>query len=411
MEETITDLQFPGLDSLAEMSQTIEGQLILAAPIVIVLVILFVFFVWSRIKRRKQLSDLESEMELELEDDLEVSSHQSLVDDQLPSQLPTQIAKPPRASEITEILESDQSSWMKKLRSGLSKTRSSFQSTLGSLFTTKVKINEDILEQLHESLFRADIGVSTSDKLVDHVRKTLGKEESADWDQVSTAIKSHATFLMESSTQTPLNKPTEGPWVILVVGVNGVGKTTSIGKLAARFVSEDKKVLLAAADTYRAAAIDQLQVWGERLGVDVIAHKQGSDPAAVAYDAVKAAVARKSDVLLIDTAGRLHSKNDLMKELQKIYKVIGKDLPGAPHESWLVIDATTGQNAVQQVKAFTEVASLTGLISTKLDGTAKGGVLIGISDTFKLPIRYVGVGEKAADLHEFKSADYVDSLF
>jgi fused signal recognition particle receptor len=216
---------------------------------------------------------------------------------------------------------------------------------------------------------------------------------------------------MEASNQTPLKKPTEGPWVILVVGVNGVGKTTSIGKLAARFLSEDKKVLLAAADTYRAAAIDQLQVWGERLGVDVIAHKQGSDPAAVAYDAVKAAIARNSDVLLIDTAGRLHSKNDLMKELQKIYKVIGKDLPGAPHESWLVVDATTGQNAVQQVKAFTEVASLTGLISTKLDGTAKGGVLIGISDTFKLPIRYVGVGEKATDLHEFKAADYVDSLF
>jgi fused signal recognition particle receptor len=199
--------------------------------------------------------------------------------------------------------------------------------------------------------------------------------------------------------------------VILVVGVNGVGKTTTIGKLSAHFLADDKKVLLAAADTFRAAAIEQLSVWGERLGVDVVKHKQGADPAAVAYDGVKAAMARGTDVLMIDTAGRLHAKQELMEELGKINRIIGRDLPGAPHETWLVIDATTGQNAMQQVKAFSQVVKLSGLVVTKLDGTAKGGVLLSIAEQFKLPIRYVGVGESAADLRPFNPTDFADSLF
>ncbi|NRA43391.1 MAG: signal recognition particle-docking protein FtsY [Oligoflexales bacterium] len=312
------------------------------------------------------------------------------------------------AAAITEIKATDNASWLSKLHQGLSKTRNSLQSGMSSLFQGK-KIDDATLESLHETLFRSDIGVATADKLVEHVNNSL-KGKNSSWEEVKSELHQAAHNIM-STTNQPLNNPSSGPQVILVVGVNGVGKTTSIGKLAAHFMSQDKTVLLCAADTFRAAAIDQLKVWGERLGTKVIAHQQGSDPAAVAYDGVKAAIARKSDVLIIDTAGRLHSKNDLMQELNKIKRVIGKDLPEAPHETWLVIDATTGQNAFQQVKAFDDVAKLTGIIVTKLDGTAKGGVIIGISDQFKHPIRYIGVGEKAADLREFSPKDYLDTLF
>ena len=309
---------------------------------------------------------------------------------------------------IKEIKATDDASWLSKLQQGLSKTRNSLQNSMSNLFQGK-KIDDTTLESLHETLFRSDIGVATADKLVGHVNNSL-KGKNSSWEEVKNELHKAAYDIMDT-TKRPLNIPSSGPQVILVVGVNGVGKTTSIGKLAAHFMSQDKTVLLCAADTFRAAAIDQLKVWGERLGTKVVAHQQGSDPAAVAYDGVKAAIARESDVLIIDTAGRLHSKNDLMQELNKIKRVIGKDLPEAPHETWLVIDATTGQNAFQQVKAFDEVAKLTGIIVTKLDGTAKGGVIIGISDQFKHPIRYIGVGEKASDLREFNSRDYLDSLF
>ena len=258
-----------------------------------------------------------------------------------------------------------------------------------------------MLENLHEALYRADIGVATADKLVDHVRKNMKQDDAASWEAVASRLKEQAGAILDVPQKAPLR----------IVGVNGVGKTTTIGKLAAHFLAADKKVLLAAADTFRAAAIEQLSVWGERLGVDVVKHQAGSDPAAVAYDAVKAALSRGTDVLLIDTAGRLHAKAELMAELGKINRIIGRDLPGAPHETWLVVDATTGQNAVQQVKAFKEVVDLTGLVVTKLDGTAKGGVLIGITDQFGIPIRYVGVGEKAVDLRPFSPQEYVESLF
>ncbi|MFK7825007.1 MAG: signal recognition particle-docking protein FtsY [Oligoflexales bacterium] len=321
---------------------------------------------------------------------------------------PSSDKKDSDAAVIKEIKATDKASWLGKLQQGLSKTRNSLQSSMSNLFQGK-KIDDTTLESLHETLFRSDIGVATADKLVGHVNSSL-KGKNSSWEEVKSELHK-AAFDIMSTTRHPLNIPSTGPQVILVVGVNGVGKTTSIGKLAAHFMSEDKTVLLCAADTFRAAAIDQLKVWGERLGTKVIAHQQGSDPAAVAYDGVKAAIARESDVLIIDTAGRLHSKNDLMQELNKIKRVIGKDLPEAPHETWLVIDATTGQNAFQQVKAFDEVAKLTGIIITKLDGTAKGGVIIGISDQFKHPIRYIGVGEKASDLREFNPKDYLDSLF
>ncbi len=314
-------------------------------------------------------------------------------------------------ADVEEIRGLGRDSWLQRLKMGLAKTRDALRGNLESLFTGKTKIDSSVLEKLHEALYRADIGVQTADKLVDHIRTTLGKEDAADWTAVSRELKIKAKTLFETASAKPEVLPESGPRIILIVGVNGVGKTTSIGKLTAHFLAEDKDVLLAAGDTFRAAAIEQLSVWGDRLGVDVVKHKQGSDPAAVAYDGVKAALARQVDVLLIDTAGRLHNKTELMDELGKINRVIGKDLPGAPHETWLVIDATTGQNAVAQVKAFNEVAKLTGLIVTKLDGTAKGGVLLGITDQFQIPVRYIGVGEKAADLRRFQAPDYVESLF
>jgi len=314
-------------------------------------------------------------------------------------------------SDVEEILSDSESSWLTRLRSGLSKTRTQLSSSLGQLFTGKKVFNDELLEELHENLYRSDMGVETADRMVAALRKRFsGQATLPTWEEVSRSMREEITGIF-SGPLPQLNKPASGPMVILVVGVNGVGKTTSIGKLAARFVSEGKSVLLCAGDTFRAAAIEQLSVWGDRLNVPVIKHQQGADPASVAFDGVKAAKARNVDVLLIDTAGRLHSKTELMAELAKIKRVIQKELPEAPHETWLVIDSTNGQNAVQQVKAFQELVQLTGLIVTKLDGTAKGGVIVGIHTKFHIPIRYIGVGEKAADLKEFLPREYADSLF
>jgi fused signal recognition particle receptor len=298
------------------------------------------------------------------------------------------------------------------LHSGLSKTRTALLSNLEPLFTQGQTISPETLEHLHEVLYRADIGAATADKLVAHVKSAYARDKEVAWPEIKTLLQEKITELLRSTPQeASLNYPAEGPLVVLVVGVNGVGKTTSIGKLAAHFIGQNKKVLLCAADTYRAAAIDQLKVWGERLGIETIAQQQGSDPAAVAFDAVNAAVKRAYDVVFIDTAGRLHNKNNLMAELDKIKRVVGKALVGAPHETWLIVDATTGQNAVQQVKAFKEVAHISGIVVTKLDGTAKGGILIGISDEFSLPIRFVGIGEKASDLRSFDAKEYAAGIF
>lgn len=315
--------------------------------------------------------------------------------------------------EVAAIRSESVSSLKDRLKRGLARTREAFQSNLQKIFVGKTTLSPDLLEQLHETLYRADFGGSTVDQLVESVKTSLAREDQGiNWDTVSRALRQKTRDLLKASQEKPLNRPPPGqPWVILVVGVNGVGKTTSIGKLAAHFLAQNQKVLLVAADTFRAAAIEQLSVWGDRLGVEVIKHQSGSDPAAVAYDGVKAGLARGADVVLIDTAGRLHAKADLMAELAKINRIVGRDLPGAPHETWLVVDATTGQNAVQQVKAFREVAPISGLVVTKLDGTAKGGVIVGISDQFKVPVRYIGVGEKAADLRLFEAQEFADSLF
>jgi fused signal recognition particle receptor len=328
-----------------------------------------------------------------------------------PSTIPKETSHPAKPNEIEEILGDSQTSWLSRLREGLSKTRNQFAGTLGSLFGSRKVFDDELLEELHENLYRSDMGVEVADRMVASLRRRFsGQTEMPAWSTVSSAMRDEVVSIL-SRNDKPLNIPTSGPMVILVVGVNGVGKTTSIGKLAARFVSEGKSVLLCAGDTFRAAAIEQLSVWGERLNVPVVKHQQGADPASVAFDGVKAAKARGVDVLLIDTAGRLHSKAELMEELSKIKRVVQRELPEAPHETWLVIDSTNGQNAVQQVKAFQELISLSGLIITKLDGTAKGGVIVGIHQRFEIPIRYIGVGEKAADLKAFVAREYADSLF
>lgn len=313
--------------------------------------------------------------------------------------------------DVEEIKNTDHGSWLNNLKRGLSKTRNQFTTRLTQLFTGKNAINDETLEEVHEILFRGDLGVTTTDLLVSKIRaRFAGANPPPTWDEVREELELQMKVILEASIK-PLNTPPSGPMVILVVGVNGVGKTTSIGKLAAHFLAQDKSVLLCAADTYRAAAIEQLQIWGERLGIDVIRHQAGADPAAVAYDATQAAMSRRMDVLIVDTAGRLHNKKELMDELGKIKRSIAKGLPGAPHETWLVVDATTGQNAVIQTQAFLEVAEISGMVVTKLDGTAKGGVVVGICDKFKVPIRYIGVGEKAADLRAFSPEDYAKSLF
>jgi fused signal recognition particle receptor len=340
-----------------------------------------------------------------------------------PSKISTPTAATP-PSPAGEAVRKDQvspppSSLRERLRQGLSKTRDAFQSQVKRIFSGSTPLDDNVLEQLHETLYRADFGVETADQMVAHVKTTLRAEalknqssQGDSWQLVEQSLRQKTADLLKGTHDKPLTRPPTGsPWVILIVGVNGVGKTTTIGKLAGHFKAEGLSCLLVAADTFRAAAAEQLGVWGQRIGVDVIRHQSGADPAAVAFDGIKAGIARKSDVILIDTAGRLHAKTDLMAELGKINRILSRDLPGAPHETWLVIDATTGQNAVQQVKAFKEVVDLSGLVVTKLDGTAKGGVIVGITQQFKIPVRYIGIGEKQDDLKAFSPDEFAESLF
>jgi len=290
---------------------------------------------------------------------------------------------------------------------GLRKTRENFLARIRAAITGSAKADE-IYEGLEEALIGADVGVEGSLKLVEAVRARL--KNDARPDVIRDALKEEIERTLLAA-ERPLAESGDAPLVILMAGVNGVGKTTTVAKLAALLKADRGMVLVAAADTFRAAAIDQLQVWCDRVGVDLIKQKQGSDPAAVAFDAVKAAVARKAKVVLIDTAGRLQTKVNLMEELKKIARVVGRELPGAPHETWLVLDATTGQNALSQAKLFGEAVPLTGVVLAKLDSTAKGGVIVGIAERLKLPVRYVGLGENLEDLRPFDAREFVEALF
>lgn len=295
-----------------------------------------------------------------------------------------------------------------KIKSGLSKTRNNIMSSVDNVLKAFVKIDEDLFEELEEALIMADIGVETSVYIIEKLREKVKAERVSDASEVKGLLVKVISEILEKDDE-PLELPS--PSVILVIGVNGVGKTTTIGKLAHNYQSEGKSVLLAAADTFRAAAIDQLQIWGDRNNCDVIKHQENSDPAAVVFDAVNAAKARKADILICDTAGRLHNKKNLMEELRKIAKVIEREYPEAHTEVFLVLDSTTGQNAIQQAKLFSEVANITGLILTKLDGTAKGGIVLAIKHDMNIPVRYIGVGEQINDLQPFNSTEFSKALF
>lgn len=299
-----------------------------------------------------------------------------------------------------------------KLRIGLSKTRTSFFSRLGNLIGRKEKIDPELLDEMEEILIQSDIGVDTTVKLVSRVRERVKQEKlEGSPGSIVQLLKEEMVGILGNKPEA-LRDDLHKPYVIMVLGVNGTGKTTTIAKLAARFRRNGKKVILAAADTFRAAAVDQLEIWSQRVGgIDLIKHNDGSDPAAVAFDAVQAAVARGSDIVIIDTAGRLHTKKNLMEELKKIKRVVDRALPGAPHEVILVLDATTGQNAMSQTKQFKEAVEVTGIALAKLDGTAKGGIVVAIKDEFGIPVKLVGVGEKLEDLEDFSPLDFVDALF
>lgn len=295
-----------------------------------------------------------------------------------------------------------------KIAEGLKKTRDSMMGKVDALLNSFTKIDEDFFDELEESLIMADVGAVTSARICENLRKKVKEEGLSDPASVKGALKEIIAQMLAGDEA--LNLSTK-PSIILVIGVNGVGKTTTIGKLAHNLHEDGKKVLLAAADTFRAAAIDQLQIWADRAGVDLVKHGEGSDPAAVVFDAVNAGKARGCDVVICDTAGRLHNKKNLMDELSKIARVIDREAPGSAKEVLLVLDATTGQNALNQAKLFQEAAGLTGIILTKLDGTARGGVVIGIKEELNIPIKYIGVGEQIDDLRPFDSKEFVEALF
>ena len=295
-----------------------------------------------------------------------------------------------------------------KIKQGFKKTSDAVSHSLDSVFAAFVKIDENLLEELEEALILSDVGASTSAKIVAEVEKRAKLRKTTTAAELRDLLREVLTDNMLDNQ--PLN--TDGkPAVILVIGVNGVGKTTSIGKLAARYVNEGKKVMLSAADTFRAAAADQLEIWAKRAGADIVRHGEGADPAAVIYDTIQAGKARNADIIICDTAGRLHNKKNLMEELAKIYRVIDRELPYSDRESLLVLDATTGQNAVNQAKEFKNVAEITGIILTKLDGTAKGGVVLNIKNELGVPVKFIGVGEKVDDLRPFNARAFAEGLF
>lgn len=301
------------------------------------------------------------------------------------------------------------------LDSGLQKSKESFFGKLSKAIAGKSTVDAEVLDNLEEILISGDVGVNTTVKIIQRIEARVKKDKYVSSSELNLILKDEITqLLLESNSNKAINFNEESlnqPHVIMVVGVNGVGKTTSIGKLAYQYKTAGKKVVLGAADTFRAAAVDQLKIWSERVGVEIVSQGMGADPASVAFDTLTSAKAKGADIVIIDTAGRLHNKVNLMNELTKIKNVMKKVLPDAPHEVLLILDGSTGQNAIEQCKQFTAATEVTALAVTKLDGTAKGGVVIGISDEFKIPVKFIGVGEKMTDLQIFNSAEFVDSLF
>ena len=297
-----------------------------------------------------------------------------------------------------------------RLKKGLTKTRENFTHNIERLIIGYADIDDELIDDLEETLLMSDVGVKTTETLITAVRKGIKKKEICTPEDLIPFLEKEIARILEAGENT-FHMAEQGPTVLLVVGTNGVGKTTTIGKLSAYYRRQGKSVLLAAADTFRAAAIDQLEIWSKRADAQVIKHGEGSDPAAVVFDAMQAAKARNTDIVIVDTAGRLQTKSNLMQELEKIYRVIGREIPGAPHETLLVLDAGTGQNAISQAELFTQAAPVSGVVLTKLDGTAKGGVTIGIKSQLSIPIKWIGIGEGMDDLRPFRAEDFVRALF
>lgn len=312
--------------------------------------------------------------------------------------------------KVEEEPEETEQGFFSRLRAGLSKTQTGLLGRLEEMLSVRKEIDNDLWDDFEESLVLSDVGVGTTMKLREKMEKKLTKKARQNPMFIKDALREEILHALKDAEGTPPSLNVK-PFVIMVAGVNGVGKTTSIGKLAYKFRKDGRNVMVAAADTFRAAAVEQLEIWANRVGSDFLRGRSGADPSAVAFDAVKAALARETDVLIIDTAGRLHTKTNLMEELKKIRRVVERALPGAPHETLLVLDATTGQNAIQQAKMFKETVEVTGIVLTKLDGTAKGGVIVGIADELNIPVKYIGIGERLGDLREFKAEEFVEALF
>ncbi|NUM52600.1 MAG: signal recognition particle-docking protein FtsY [Candidatus Hydrogenedentes bacterium] len=298
-----------------------------------------------------------------------------------------------------------------RLRDRLSKTRESFVANVRGLFAGRSAIDDDLLEELEQVLIQADIGVETTLTIIEDMRRLAREQRVSNPDAFVALLKDELVKLLDPGDHTLTWHSSDGPHVTLIAGVNGSGKTTTTGKIASKLKAEGKSVMLGAADTFRAAAVEQLTIWSERAGVPIVKHQDGADPAAVAFDAADAAVSRSIDCLLVDTAGRLHTKVNLMEELKKVQRVMAKRIPGAPHEVLLVLDATTGQNALQQAKVFTEALNVTGIVLTKLDGTAKGGIAVAIQKQLGIPLKLIGVGEGIDDLQPFNAKEFVEALF
>ena len=368
----------------------------------------------EEVSEERKLSEEDVETSEKIEDTNEAFKDKEVIEDALEQKEETREDVKEETKEVEnteEVVEEEPKkvSLFQRLKEGLDKTRKEVGIKINTVLGAYVKIDDEMLEDLEDILISADIGMETTMKLIDNLRETIIREKINDPQEVKPLLMAEAKKLMNPELNTPIN--TEPPVIILVVGVNGVGKTTTIGKLSSRFKIEGKSVLVCAADTFRAAAIDQLKEWGNRAHVDIISHAEGSDPAAVVFDAIEAAKARKTDVLIVDTAGRLHNKSNLMKELEKINRIISNKFPEANRENLLVLDSTTGQNAINQAKTFREATEITGIALTKLDGTAKGGVVVALQSELGIPIKLIGVGEGIDDLQDFNIDNFLETIF
>jgi len=390
---------------------SIQNELVWAASGLLV-ILLLLLFIRSMKHRRQEKAEKESMpstgVTVEAQD---ASKKERIAPAKVPDAEPDQkseVSPPDRKEGVDDEIIGPEG-LVGRLRSGLSKTRNSISGGLERIFAGAGKLDEEALEDIEELLITSDVGVKTTMSIVQNVEKKAA--DIKDQDTLKKIVKAELLSVINESQSGSGNKLSGQPHVIMVVGVNGVGKTTTIGKIAARLSSEGKKVLIAAADTFRAAAVEQLSVWAERAGADIVKHGDNADPAAVAYDGVEAAIARKADVILVDTAGRLHTRVNLMEELKNVKRTIAKKLPDAPHEILMVLDATTGQNALIQAEQFNEALGITNLALTKLDGTAKGGIVIGICGSLNIPLDYIGVGEGVSDLQSFDPVKFIDALF